>query len=187
MKDMAIIPSHTTTMNTTMKRKVTTMKRKDSAGARTADEERHQLVGVLFGEPFHLDSAGGVLAERAEVHLRRAVYKTGFVVGSDDEKGLVPAGVLFDSSGNVIDGLHELGGPFNNASGLIGVARPVNGASHNHKECSARVIVKNIQRAQCSEPSSLTLRCRCSWGGTGVCGYRRIVGDQVQSQHPAGS
>ena len=29
MKDMAIVPSHTTTMNTTMKRKVTTMKRKD--------------------------------------------------------------------------------------------------------------------------------------------------------------
>ena len=32
MKDMAIVPSHTTTMNTTMKRKVTTMKRKDTHG-----------------------------------------------------------------------------------------------------------------------------------------------------------
>lgn len=116
--------------------------------ARTANEERHQLVRVLFGEPLHLDTAGGVLAERAEVHLRRAVHKTGFVVGSDDEKGLLPAGVLFDPSSNVIDGLHELGGLFNNAGALIGVAGPVNGASLNHQECSARVVVKHVQCTQ---------------------------------------
>ena len=42
MKDMAIIPSHTTTMNTTMKRKVTTMKRKD-----TPMEQKENATAII--------------------------------------------------------------------------------------------------------------------------------------------